>query len=367
MAGGDGAERAWVLHVDLDEFIAAVEIARRPELAGVPVVVGGDGDPTRRGVVATANYAARAFGVGSGMPLRTAARRCPGAVFLPMDMPAYQEASAVVMDTLRGLGLAVEVFGLDEAFVGARTADPEALAARVRAAVEEATGFVCSVGIGDNKLRAKVATGFAKPAGVYRLTRDNWMAVMGDRPTDALHGIGRRTAAKLAADGLTTVAQLAAADHRALARRFGPTMGPWYKVLALGAGDAEVRTEPWRAKSRSRETTFQRNVTDPAALAEVVAGLAARVAEDVRDEGRPVARVGVKVRFAPFFTQSRSVGVRPPTEDAGAIAAAAGDALARFALDRPVRLVGVRAEFAPEPAGDPAGSPPRETGDAHIP
>jgi DNA polymerase IV len=344
-------ERPWILHVDLDEFIAAVEIARRPELAGRPVVVGGDGDPTRRGVVGTANYAARAFGVGSGMPLRTAARRCPDAVFLPMDLPAYEAASEVVMTALRGLGLPVEVLGLDEAFVGARTDDPEALAARIRATVEAETGFVCSVGIGDNKLRAKMATGFAKPAGVYRLTRETWMAVMGDRPTDALHGIGRRTATKLAAEGLTTVAQLAAADHRALAARFGPTMGPWYKVLALGAGNAEVRTEPWRAKSRSRETTFQENVADPAALAEVVDGLAARVAEDVREEGRPVARVGVKVRFAPFFTQSRSVGVRPPTGDPDAIAAAARDALAKFSLGRPVRLVGVRAEFVPEPAG----------------
>jgi DNA polymerase-4 len=346
-----GGERPWILHVDLDEFIAAVEIARRPELAGRPVVVGGDGDPTRRGVVGTANYAARAFGVGSGMPLRTAARRCPDAVFLPMDLPAYEAASEVVMTALRGLGLPVEVLGLDEAFVGARTDDPEALAARIRATVEAETGFVCSVGIGDNKLRAKMATGFAKPAGVYRLTRETWMAVMGDRPTDALHGIGRRTATKLAAEGLTTVAQLAAADHRALAARFGPTMGPWYKVLALGAGNAEVRTEPWRAKSRSRETTFQENVADPAALAEVVDGLAARVAEDVREEGRPVARVGVKVRFAPFFTQSRSVGVRPPTGDPDAIAAAARDALAKFSLGRPVRLVGVRAEFVPEPAG----------------
>lgn len=337
---------AWVLHVDLDEFIAAVEIARRPDLAGLPVVVGGNGDPTERGVVATASYAARAFGVQSGLPLRTAARRCPEAVFLPSDPPAYREASARVMAVLRGLGLVVEVFGLDEAFVGARTDDPEALAATIQATVRAGTGFVCSVGIGDNKLRAKIATGFAKPAGVYRLTRANWMAVMGDRPTDALHGIGRRTAAKLELLGLRTVAELAAADPAALAARFGPTMGPWYKVLALGAGNAEVREEPWRARSRSRESTFQRDVTDPEVLARRVAELARRVAEDVHDEARPAVRVAVKVRFAPFFTQSRSVALPAPGEDAGEIERAALAALGRFTLGRPVRLVGVRADLA---------------------
>jgi DNA polymerase IV len=212
--------------------------------------------------------------------------------------------------------------------------------------VRDETGFSCSVGIGDNKLRAKVATGFAKPAGIHRLSRDTWMAVMGDRPTDAVHGIGRRTAAKLHALGIDTVAQLAATDHRELAARFGPTMGPWYKILALGEGNADVRSEPWRAKSRSREVTFQRNVTDPGELAAAVVDLARRVAEDVMAEGRPAARVGVKVRFAPFFTHTRSMTLPAPTAEAAAIEAAALDVLGRFDSRRPVRLVGVRAELA---------------------
>jgi DNA polymerase-4 len=339
----DGAG-PWVLHVDIDEFLAAVEIARRPELAGRPVVVGGDGDPTRRGVVATASYAARAYGVGSGMPLRTAARLCPDAVFLPSDKPAYEAVSEEVMAVLRRHAV-VEVLGWDEAFLGTDTTDPEGLATTVQAAVKEETGMVCSVGIGDNRLRAKLATGFAKPAGVYRLTRHNWVAVMGDRPTDALWGVGSRTARKLSDMGIATVADLARSDPAALAARFGPTMGPWFRALAHGAGGTTVSDEPYVAKSRSREHTFQRDVSDRAALDEAVAELARRVAEDVAGEGRPALRVAVKVRFAPFFTHTRSVSLGDPTADPDAIERAALEALARFRLDRPVRLLGVRADL----------------------
>ena len=158
-----------VLHVDLDQFIAAVEILRRPELAGRPVVVGGKGDPTRRGVVATANYVAREYGVRSGMPLRTAVKRCPDAVFLPADKPAYEAASERVMAVLRGFdrGDRREVMGWDEAFVGATVADAaaaEELARRIQAAVAAETRLTCAVGIGDNLLRAKIATEFGKPA-----------------------------------------------------------------------------------------------------------------------------------------------------------------------------------------------------------
>ena len=348
---------AWVLHVDVDEFLAAVEVARRPELRGKPVVVGGSGDPTQRGVVATASYAAREFGIHSGMPLRTAARLCPDAVFLPSDKPAYERVSEQVMATLRELAV-VEVLGWDEAFLGIdgldgdagdAADDPEAVARAVQAAVRSATGLSCSVGIGDNRLRAKVATGFAKPAGVYRLTADNWMAVMGDRPTSALWGVGQKTARKLADMGIVTVAQLARSSRDDLARRFGPTMGPWYRVLALGLGGTTVSDEPYEPRSRSRETTFQRNLSERAALDEQIVALARRVAQDVVDEGRPAVRVVVKVRFAPFFTQTRSVTLASPTSDPVAIERAALEALDRFDLGRPVRLLGVRADLAPAP------------------
>lgn len=344
-----GGVAYWVLHVDLDQFIAAVEVLRRPELAGKPVIVGGSGDPTQRAVVATASYEAREYGVRSGMPLRTAARRCPDAVLLPSDPVAYDAASAEVMATLREFDVVVEVLGWDEAFLGAVTDDPESLASAVRRAVTARTALSCSVGIGDNKLRAKLATGFAKPAGIYRLTAANWYAVMGDRPTDALWGIGRKTARKLAELGLHTVTELAATDPAPLVERLGPTMGPWYVQLARGIAASRVTGTPYVAKSRSRETTFQANLTEWSQVRTEVAALARRVALDVDAERRPVARVGVKVRFAPFFTHTRSMTLDEPTSEPAELERAALDVLERFEQHRPVRLLGVRAEFDPRP------------------
>ncbi|MEV6448647.1 DNA polymerase IV [Amycolatopsis sp. NPDC051716] len=338
----------WVLHVDLDQFIAAVEIARHPELRGKPVVVGGNGDPAERAVVATASYEAREFGVQSGMPLRIAAKRCPDAVFLPSDPDAYLEVSARVMAAVRELPVVVEVLGWDEAFVGAETADPEALAAAIKEAVARETGLSCAVGIGDNKLRAKLATGFGKPGGIYRLTRENWWEVMATRPTDALWGIGGKTAKKLAELGITTVLDLAGADPAELAARFGPKTGPWLRLLGGGISDAEVSATPWVARSRSRETTFQRDLTDPAEMAAEVTALAQRVAQDVLDEGRPAARVAVKVRFVPFLTHTHSITLPEPTSDAAALDRAAREVLGMFELTRAVRLLGVRAEFPRE-------------------
>jgi DNA polymerase-4 len=337
----------WVLHVDLDQFIAAVEMLRHPELKGKPVIVGGDGDPKQRSVVATASYQAREFGVHSGMPMRTAAGKCPDAIFLPSDPPAYDEMSARVMAALREFPVVVEVLGWDEAFLGADTADPEALAADIRRAVPERTELTCAVGIGDNRLRAKIATGFAKaePSRTYRLTRDNWVAVMADRPTEALWGIGGKTAKKLSDLGLITVRDLALADPAALARRFGPKMGPWYWELARGASGTEVTATPWVNKGRSREVTFQTNLTDPTEIAAEIRTLARRVADDVAEENRPAHRVGVKVRFAPFVTTTRSITLTEPTSDPATLEAATLRVLSMFELTRPVRLLGVWASF----------------------
>jgi DNA polymerase-4 len=340
---------SWVLHVDLDQFIAAVELLRRPELVGRPVVVGGRGDPTERGVVATASYEARAFGVGSGMPLRTAARKCPDAVFLPSDPPAYDAASKQVMDALRSFDVPVEVLGWDEAFMGVDTETPQELADAVRAAVLDATGLHCSVGIGDNKLRAKTATEFGKPQGSFTLTEENWFAVMGDRPTDALWGIGRKTAKRLAALGIHTVRELAGTDTQLLADRLGPRMGPWYRRLGRGADTSPVDASPYVPRGHGRETTFQQDLTDWNQVAEEVRRLAARVLEDITTEGRPAVRVGLKIRYAPFETRSRSLTLPEPTYDTEPVQAAALELLDRLDSSRAVRLVGVRLEMAPPP------------------
>ena len=335
----------YILHVDLDQFIAAVELLRRPELRGRPVVIGGEGDPTKRGVVSTASYEARRFGIESGMALRTAYRRCPEAVFLPVDADAYRAASREVMATLRAFPSTLEVAGWDEAFLEADTPDPEAMAREVQRTVRDRTRLECSVGIGDNKLRAKIASGFAKPAGVFRLTEENWAEVMDRRPPEALWGIGRKRARRLAAMGLPTVAALARADPEALARAFGPATGPWLVRLARGESDSPVTALPHRPRSRGRETTFQENLVDRGRIRGEVRRLAREVADDLREEGRPAVRVVVKARFAPFITRTRGVPVDPPAVSPEALERAALDALGRFDLDLPVRLLGVRADL----------------------
>lgn len=184
----------WILHVDLDQFLASVELLRHPELAGLPVIVGGNGDPTEpRKVVTCASYEARAYGVRAGMPLRTAARRCPEATFLPSNPAAYNAASEEVVALLRDLGYPVEVWGWDEAYLAVAPGtpdDPIEVAEEIRKVILSQTGLSCSIGISDNKQRAKIATGLAKPAGIYQLTDANWMAIMGDRTVEALWGVG---------------------------------------------------------------------------------------------------------------------------------------------------------------------------------
>jgi len=339
----------WLLHVDLDQFFASVEVLRRPELRGRPVIVGGSGDPTRaRTVVATASREAREFGVHSGMPIRLAARKCPEAVFLPTDMPAYREASARVMATLRAFPARVEVWGLDEAFVGGDIEDPEGLAREIAAALLDRTGLTCAIGIGRNKNQAKIAARFAKrdPSGIATLTDETWMPAMGDRPVGDLWGVGPRTVRKLGELGLATVAELAAADLGTLTRQFPPRAAKWLVVVARGGGDTEVVTEPWVARSRSKEVTFDRDLTERTDLEEQLTVLARALAAEVAAAGRRVIRVGVKVRTSSFFTQTREAKLRDgPTTDPEVIARAALAVLGKFEVTRPVRLLGVRADL----------------------
>ena len=337
----------WVLHVDLDQFLASVELRRHPELAGLPVIVGGNGDPTEpRKVVTCASYEAREFGVHAGMPLRTAARRCPDATFLPSDPAAYDAASDQVMGLLRDLGHPVEVWGWDEAYVAVTAADPLEVAEQIRTVISSETGLSCSVGISDNKQRAKVATGFAKPAGIFALNDENWMTVMAGRPVDALWGVGPKTAKKLAGLGITTVRELAHCDAELLTSTFGPRTGLWLLLLAKGGGDTEVSAEPWIPRSRSHVVTFPRDLTDRAEMDSAVMQLARQALDDVLAARRIVTRVAVTVRTATFYTRTKIRKLDAPTTDAETIIAAALRVLDLFELDRPVRLLGVRLELA---------------------
>jgi DNA polymerase IV len=333
----------WVLHVDLDQFLVAVEVRRRPELAGLPVIVGGDGNPRRlRQVVATASYAAREFGIRSGMPLARALRRCPQAVFLASDRPAYDAASREVMAVLRTFPATVEVWGWDEACLGLTIDDPQSFAHEVRARVAEVTGLSCAVGIGPTRLMAKTATGFAKPGGVALLSREQWMPTMGDRPVTDLWGIGARTAARLEQLGITTVHDLAAIDHALLAAAFGPAIGPHLRLLALGGDPSPIVDEPHVARGRSKEETFTVDIDDRDSVAAHVERLAREVTESVVAEGRRVTHVSVKVRTSTFFTRTKISKLPAPTTDPSDVAATALIVLARFGELRPVRLLGVR-------------------------
>jgi DNA polymerase IV len=339
----------WVLHVDLDQFLASVELRRHPELAGLPVIVGGSGDPTEpRKVVTCASYEAREFGVHAGMPLRTAARRCPDATFLPSDPAAYDAASDRVMGLLRDLGYPVEVWGWDEAYLAVAaddSVDPTQIAEQIQTVIFSETGLSCSVGISDNKQRAKVATGFAKPAGIFVLTDANWMNAMADRPVDALWGVGPKTAKKLAALSITTVRELAHSDAELLTSTFGPRTGLWLLLLAKGGGDADVSAEPWVPRSRSHVVTFPRDLTDRTEMDSAITELAQRALDDVVDAGRIVTRVAVTVRTATFYTRTKIRKLAAPTTDGDVIVAAALRVLDLFELDRPIRLLGVRLEL----------------------
>jgi DNA polymerase-4 len=355
----------WILHLDLDQFLAAVEVRRRPELRGLPVVVGGDGDPGRlRQVVSTASYEARRFGVRSGMPLSTAARRCPNAVFLPVDKPAYDEASAEVWAVIRELPVVVEVWGWDEGFLGSNGPDPVALARAARELVHSRTSLTCCVGVGDSKLTAKLATGFAKAPvgarpedapGVAILTRAHWATVMGPRPVDAIWGIGSRTAAKLGGLGIITVDDLGAADPAVLAERFGPRIGPWLSHVGRGLGSRDVTDIPVLARGRSREETYTHDLTQRAAVEHHLAELARAVTEEVVGAGRSITHVSIKVRFVPFWTTTRVTKLKAATTEPEVVAVTAVGLLDRLALTpadgspgrcRPIRLLGVRVELS---------------------
>jgi DNA polymerase-4 len=253
------------------------------------------------------------------------------------------------MLTLRSFPVVVEVWGWDEAFVGVGTSEPEAFARRLQAGVMAETGLSCAVGIGETKLQAKTATGFAKPGGVARLTRRTWMETMGERPVTAIWGIGSRTATRLADLDIHSVEELARADHHELARRFGPRIGPYLKVLGLGGDDAPVVDEPHVPRSRSREVTFEHDLTSRTEIDEHVARLGAQVTESVVAEGRRVTHVAVKLRTASFFTRTKISKLPQPTTDPAEVARTALVVLGRFELTRAVRLLGVRVMLeAPE-------------------
>ena len=209
----------------------------------------------------------------------------------------------------------------------------------------ERTRLHCSVGIGDTLVRAKVATGFGKPRGVFRLTADNWLEVMGARPTIDLWGVGTKISRRLEGLGIRTVAELAAADEASMVAEFGPRMGLWYAQLGRGEGSSVVDDTPWVARGHGRETTFQQNLVDREAIEQAARELLAQVLEDVAAEGRPVVGLGLKVRYAPFFTKTFTKKIAS-TFDRDVVLAKTMELIEKIEPEREIRLLGVRAEMA---------------------
>ncbi|HXF83554.1 MAG TPA: DNA polymerase IV [bacterium] len=343
-----------VLHVDLDAFFAAIEQLRRPELRGQPVVVGGDGDPRKRGVVSTASYEARAYGIRSAMPLRTALQKCPQAVFLPVDLRTYAAYSRRIMALLREVTPLVEQVSVDEAFleVAPERGDPLALAEEIRRRIQSETGLTASIGIGPNKVLAKIASGLRKPNAVTYIAAESADAVLRDLPTTVLWGIGPKTAARLeGALGVRTVGELRAVPLDRLQALLGPRQGADLYRICRGQDDRPVVTV-WAPKSMSRETTYQVDTRRREVLVRTIAALAAALAGDLAGQGYRGRTVTVKIRYRDFTTQTRALTLPAPVQDAAAIRETALGLLERFALDRPVRLVGVRVSGLKQTAED---------------
>jgi DNA polymerase-4 len=356
-----------VAHLDADAFYVAIELLRHPDLRGQPVVVAGSGP---RAVVTTASYEARRHGVGSAMPAARARRLCPEAVFLPPDFAVYRETSRRLMELVRSHVEKVEVVGLDEAYLDLDGLhSPRAAMRRLVVDIERSMRLTCSVGIGPNKLVAKVASDAEKPAGFVVLTREQACARFATAPPGLVPGIGPKTAARLAGLGLRTLAALACAPEELLVTRFGPNHGRELLRRARFEHDGEVGT-PRKVASESRERTFDTDLCEPQQMRDALARMARELCESLDAHRRTGRTIGIKVRLDDFTTVTRAHTVPEPTCDPGLVSEVALRLLSHYAPPRPVRLLGVRVaglSTAQAPAADAAdveheraGSPRRD-------
>lgn len=300
------SERA-ILHLDMDAFFASVEQARRPELRGLPVIVGGERGG--RGVVSACSYEARVFGVHSAMPIFQAERLCPRGVFLPVDMRAYMAVHRAVTELLRSYTDLVEVASIDEAYLdvtGSRRlfGPPRTIALRIQEQVYDAHSLTCSIGLGPTKLLAKLAANLVKPAGIGELTAADVHGRLRDLPVGEICGIGPVTQERLAALGLTTVGMVQDMPFPLLAAAFG-SGAHGLRQLALGRGFSPVSSQRPLPKSVSHETTFRDDTNDLEFLRATLLSLAEHVVADLRRKGLAARTVALKVRFNTFHTVGR--------------------------------------------------------------
>jgi DNA polymerase-4 len=361
----------FIAHLDMDAFYASVELLRYPQLRGKPVVIGGRRrratedsaiptlrDYSGRGVITTATYEARKFGLHSGMGLMKAAKLAPDALLLPADFDEYRRYSRLFKDAVRALAPEIEDRGIDEIYIdltalvedsaGEGAPDPWArarvAALDIQRAVRDATGLSCSIGITPNKLLSKIASELDKPGGLTVLTAADIATRVWPLPVRKINGIGPKAAARLEEMGIRTVGELAQAEPGRLVERFGRSYGAWMHEAAHGRDERAVvtRSEP---KSISRETTFEDDlhaVRDRERLSRIFTDLCVRLAADLARKGYVGKTIGLKLRYDNFKTVTRDRTLEAPTGDAAAIRRAAGECLKRVPLDRRIRLLGVR-------------------------
>jgi DNA polymerase IV len=328
----------------MDAFFAAVEQKRRPELIGKPVVIGGSGDPTKRGVAATASYEARKFGIHSAMPLKTAYKLCPHAVFLPVDMEAYSRESERIKNILRRFTPLIEDVGIDEAFLDISGIDKpsEEIAKEIKRQINDKTELTCSIGVAPNKLLAKIASDMEKPDGLTIILPDEREHILQPLPVRKLWGIGPKTEAYLKDMGTETIGALASLSLDTLVDKFGSSYGNYLYHASRGIDDSPLVTH-WEPKSISRETTFQKDVMNWQFIAKTLAELTREVVTDMKENGFKARTVTVKIRFSDFETLTRAHTIPQSTDAEGEIRKAAFACLKRVDLKKKVRLVGVRA------------------------
>ncbi len=330
--------------MDMDAFFAAVEQKRHPELKDKPVVIGGSGDPTKRGVVSTANYEARKYGIHSAMPLMTAYKLCPHAVFLPVDYDEYVRVSGIFKNVLHQFSPVMEDVGIDEAFLDISDIDKgsEQIAQEIKEQIFRVTGLTCSIGIASNKLLAKIASDMQKPDGLTIIAESDIENGIWKLPVRKLWGVGPKTEAYLKDMSIDTIGELAAVPLEKLLEEFGKSYGHYLYEASRGIDDSPLVTH-WEPKSISRETTFQTDTDNWQTIAKNLAELTKETVTELREREYLCKNVTVKIRFNDFKTHTRATTLKEPIENLELIRKAAFYCLGNFDLKKKkVRLVGVR-------------------------
>lgn len=326
----------------MDAFFAAIEQERHPELKGKPVVVGGSGDPHKRGVVSTASYEARRYGIRSAMPLREAYRRCPHAVFLPVDYEEYSRVSGRLMEILKEFTPIIEPVSLDEAFLDVTGLGSSMnIAKEIKRRIVEELRLTASIGIASNKLLAKMASDMQKPDGLTVIKEEDIKRIIFPLPASRLWGVGRKTEERLKEIGINTIGDIAITHVDILKKHFGEIIGTTLKMHALGIDDTPVITH-WEPRSMSRETTFEEDTQDMEFIHNTLKELTEDLVQRLKREGYKASTITLKVRYSNFFTTTRAQTLASPTDSFEGVWGITIKILERFEMDMPVRLVGIR-------------------------